>query len=60
MPRRLEDGAQPYRFVSPKDRYRHAYFEALEQAIDRRFDQSDLSVVVEIESFLRLGYCGIS
>ncbi len=54
MTRRLEDGVEPYRFVSPKDRYRHAYFEALEQAcgeIDRRFDQSDLSVVVEIESF---------
>ncbi len=55
MPRRLEGGVEPYRFVSPKNRYRHAYFEALEQAcgeIDRQFDQSDISVVVEIESFL--------
>ncbi len=36
-------------------RYRHAYFEVLEQVcgeIERRFDQSDLSVVQKIESFL--------
>ena len=55
IPRRLEDGSQPHRFARPKDRYRHAYFEALDQAcgeIERRFDQSDLSVVLEIESLL--------
>ena len=47
IPRRLEDGSQPHRFASPKDRYRHAYFEALDQAcgeIERRFDQSDLRI----------------
>lgn len=55
IPRRLDDGSQPHRFASPKDRYRHAYFEALEQTcgeIERRFDQSDLSVVLKIESLL--------
>lgn len=55
LPRRLDDGSQPHRFTSPKDRYRHAYFEALEQTcgeIERRFDQSDLSVVLKMESLL--------
>ena len=55
IPRRLDDGSQPHRFASPKDRYRHAYFEALDQTcgeIERRFDQSDLSLVLKIESLL--------
>ncbi len=55
IPKRLDDGSQPHRFTSPEERYRHAYFEVLEQAcgeIERRFDQSDLSVVQKIESFL--------
>ncbi len=53
--KRLDDGSQPHRFASPEERYRHAYFEVLEQVcgeIERRFDQSDLSVVQKIESFL--------
>ncbi len=55
IPKRLDDGSQPHRFASPEERYRHAYFEVLEQVcgeIERRFDQSDLSVVQKIESFL--------
>ena len=28
-PRRLDDGAQPHRYNSQKDRYRHAYFWSL-------------------------------
>ena len=54
-PRRLDDGAQPHCFTCPKDRYRQAYFEVLEQAcgeIENRFNQSDLSVVSDIESLL--------
>ena len=54
-PRRMDDGAQPHRFTCPKDRYRQAYFEVLEQAcgeIESLFDQSDLSVVSNIESLL--------
>ena len=56
-PRRLDDGAQPHRYDSPEDRYRHIYFEVLDLAsveVDRRFDQSDLHVVMETES-LQLG-----
>ena len=51
----MDDGAQPHRFTCPKDRYRQAYFEVLEQAcgeIENRFNQSDLSVVHHIESLL--------
>ena len=54
-PRRMDDGAQPHRFTCPKDRYRQAYFEVLEQAcgeIESCFDQSDLSVVSDRESLL--------
>ena len=54
-PRRLDDGAQPHRFTCPRDRYRHAYFEALEQAcgeVEKRLNQSDVSVVADIESLL--------
>ena len=54
-PRRINEGALPHRYTSPEDRYRHAYFEALEQAcgeIERRFDQSDLPLICDIESLL--------
>ena len=54
-PRRLDDGAQSHCFTCPKDRYCQAYFEVLEQAcgeIENRFNQSDLSVVSDIESLL--------
>jgi len=39
----------------PKDRYREAYFEAIDHAsgeIEKQFDQSDLAVVHEVESLL--------
>ena len=55
VPRRRDDGVQPHRFTCPKDRYRQAYFEVLEQAcgdIEDRFNQSDLSVVSDIASLL--------
>ena len=32
IPRRINEGAVSHRYTSPEDRYRHAYFEALEQA----------------------------
>ena len=54
-PRRLDEGAQPHRYHTPKDRYRHAYFEVLELAsgeVVKRFDQSDLGVIQETESLL--------
>lgn len=54
-PRRLDSGAQPHCYSSPKDRYRHAYYEALEVAsgeVARRFDQPDICVIQEIESLL--------
>ena len=28
----MKEGSSPYRYTTPEDRYRHAYFEALEQA----------------------------
>lgn len=46
---------QPYRFSSPKEMYRVAYFEALDTAcgeIQRRFEQSDMGIVRELESLL--------
>ena len=30
MPRRLDEGVVPHRYQSPKERYRHIYFEVLE------------------------------
>ena len=53
-PKRFE-GAQPHRFSSPEEMYRVTYFEALDYAcgeVQRRFDQSDLATVSEIESLL--------
>lgn len=55
IPRRLDDGASPHRFATPKDRYRHAYFEALDQAcgeLENRFDQSDLTIIHDMEALL--------
>ena len=54
-PRRFDEGAQQHRYLSPKHRYRHAYFESLEYAcgeIQRRFDQSDIAVISEVETLL--------
>ena len=46
IPKRLDDGDSPHCYSSPKDKYRHGYFEVFELAageIERRFEQSDLS-----------------
>ena len=55
MPRRYDDGSIPHQYHSPKDRYRHAYFEVLEVIageIKRRFDQPDLQIIKDIEQLV--------
>ena len=55
VPRRYDDGESPHQYLTPKDKCRHMYFETLELAfgeVERRFQQSDLSVVKEIELLL--------
>ena len=55
LPKRLDEGACPHRYLVLKDRYRHVYFEALELAtgeIERRFNQSDLQLIKELELLL--------
>ena len=55
MPKRLDEGGSPHHYSSPKDKYRHDYFEVFELAtgeIERRFEQSDLSTITEIETLL--------
>ena len=55
VPRRYDEGGETHRYASPEHRYRHAYFEVLDYAIGeivRRFDQSDLAIVREVESLL--------
>lgn len=42
-------------YLTPKDRFRHKYFETLELAvgeIERRFNQEDIGVINSLESFL--------
>lgn len=48
VPRRLDDGSSGHVYSSPKDRYRHVYFEALDLAseeVNRRFEQSDIKIM---------------
>ena len=55
LPTRLDQGGNPHQYQTPKDRYRHLYFEALEQAtgeIERRFQQSDLHIINKLETLL--------
>ena len=55
LPKRLDDGANPHVYLTPKDRFRHKYFETLELAvgeIERRFNQEDIGVINSLESFL--------
>ena len=50
-----DEGACPRRYLVPKDRYHHVYFEALELAaaeIERLFNQSDLQLMKELELLL--------
>ena len=54
LPKRLDDGANPHVYLTPKDRFRHKYFETLELAIgeiERRFNQEDIGLN-SLESFL--------
>ena len=55
LPRRIDDGAPSHHPSTPSDMYRQKYFEALDvvcEEINRRFDQKDLKVVIDIESLL--------
>lgn len=63
LPRRLDDGSSAHVYDSPKNRYRHAYFEAIELAsgeVENRFDQSDIRKIKDIESLLLHASNGIS
>ena len=55
IPRRLDDGAQPFAFASPRDYYRKIYFEVLDIVIncfDDRFSKAAMTHFKEIETFL--------
>ena len=55
LPRRLDDGANPHVYLTPKDRFRHKYFETLDLAvgeIERRFKQEDIGIIRSLELFL--------
>ena len=55
LPRRFDEGARPHHYTSPEEKYRQAYFEALDNAdgeVEKRFDQSDLTFVRVVESLL--------
>ena len=55
LPKKLDEGDCPHCYTSPKDKYRHDYFEMLELAtgeIERRFEQPDFVKIKEIESLL--------
>ena len=55
LPKKLDEGACPHRYLIPKDKYRHVYFEVLELAdgeIERWFNQSDLQLIKELELLL--------
>ena len=55
VPRRFDGGAYPHRFTSPEDRYRQSYLETIDHAngeIEKRFDQSELFIVHEVELLL--------
>ena len=57
LPRRLDDGANPHVYLTPKDRFRHKYFETLDLAvgeIERRFKQEDIGIIRSLELFLNL------
>ena len=53
--RRLDDGSSPHCYQVPKDRFRHAYLDALELAsgkVQKRFEQSDVQLIKKIEVLL--------
>ena len=44
-----------HRYLEPKDRYRHIYYEALEVVageVEQRFDQTDLHIIKDLELLL--------
>ena len=55
LPRRIDDGASSHHPSTPSEMYRQKYFEVLDvvcDEINRRFDQKDLKVVIDIERLL--------
>lgn len=55
MPKRYDEGSNPHQYQSPKDCYRHAYFEVLEVIageIEHRFDHPDLEIIKDIENLV--------
>lgn len=54
-PKRYDDGSNPHQYQTPKDRYRHAYFEVLDVIageLERRFDQPDIKIMSDIEQLI--------
>ena len=55
-PARLDDGSQPHRYATPKDYFRHQYFQAcdlLTRELEDRFQQRDLlPPVISLEKLL--------
>ena len=54
-PKQLDDGVQSHCYQTPKDRYRHLYFEVLELAcgeVERRFEQPDFLIIENLETTL--------
>ena len=56
VPMRLDEGSQPHRYDSPKNYYRHLYYEACDlllRELEDRFDQHDvLKPVLSLENVL--------
>ena len=54
-PRRYDGGSLPHSYVTPKDRYRHFYYESLDMAsgeVERRFHQADFQLLQKLEHVL--------
>ena len=54
-PKRMDDGAEPHAFDTPRDYHKQLYFEMLDvvcNEISRRFNQKDLNVVIDMEKLL--------
>jgi len=55
IPRRIDQGSSPHRYTCVKDMYHQAYYEALDlvsEEVERRFQQSDIYIIKEIEILL--------
>ena len=54
-PRRIDDGASPHEYQSPRERHHHLYFEVTELTageVERRFLQADIQLISEVETTL--------